>query len=64
MKLVTAYRGSEAQRFALEPRTNGDCWHNFADEVSPIFVYALEPGQSGQYFVQLLAFDVEAYEVG
>jgi hypothetical protein len=42
----------------------GAGWPEVANEAQTIFVYVSEPSDPGHYFVQLLAFDAEGYEVG
>jgi hypothetical protein len=64
MHLMNAYRGPEAQRFALEPPPYGADWPDVAYEAESIFVYESEPHEPGHHFYQLLAFDIEGNEVG
>ena len=64
MRLVAAYRGAEAQRYALEAPPYGAGWPEIAHEAAVIYVYAKEPHEPGAYFVLLLALDAEGNEVG
>jgi hypothetical protein len=64
MRLMNAYRGPEAQRFAREPPPYGAGWPEVADEARVIFVYIKEPHEPGAYFVLALAYDADGNEVG
>jgi len=64
VRLVAAYRGAEAQQYALEAPPYGAGWPEVAYEAAVIYVYAKEPYEPGVYFVLLLALDAEGNEVG